>query len=143
MNPSASRVLRRIVSVVAFAAIIGLSVRATWYIARLPDSNCTTQSVYEIQSRDDPAYKATLLEKTCNSGEPLFHLLNIISPAGAIRNFPLESDLMRPGRPALRWTEPHSLEVVTPTDNLAGVLTEHWVGGLTVVRSYTPGTRER
>ena len=143
MNPSSSRVFRRTVGVFVIIAIIGLVLKAIWYIARLPDSNCTSQSVYNISSKDDPAYNATLLEKNCNSGETLFHSLNIISPAGLIRNLPLESDLMRPGRPALRWMNPHTLEVVIPTNELTGVLTESWVGGLTVVRTYAPGAHEQ
>ena len=142
MTPSSAKVLRRAVGVVAAAAIFFFALRATWYVARLPESNCTTHAVLEVRSPDQ-RYRATLHEKDCNSGETLFHSVNIDLPRGVIRDFPLESDQMRPARPQLQWADAHTLDVTVPTNTLSGALTEHWVEGLTVSRTFAPGAREQ
>jgi len=103
-----SKALWRVVGIVAVIGLVALALRATWFFARLPESNCTTRSVLEVRSPDQ-RYAATLLEKNCNVGETLFHLLNIDTPSGIIRNLPLESDQMRPARPTLQWTDAHTL----------------------------------
>ena len=142
MNLSTSKRFRRTALIVAVIGLIWIILRATWYIARLPDSNCETKVVLDARSAD-LAYRATLLEKDCNSGETLFHLLNIDTPHGNIRNFELDSDQMRPARPTMQWKEPHNLVVVIPSDNLTGTLTQHWSDWLILVRTYTPSAREQ
>ena len=123
-------------------AAIWLTFRTTWYVARLPESNCATRPVVENRSAD-PRYRATLAEKTCNVGETRFYSLTIDTPGGVIRDFPLESDLMRPPRPILQWADPHTLEVTVPTGTLSGALTEHWMDGLALARTFVPGTKEQ
>ena len=115
--------------------------RVTWYIARLPESNCETRTVEEVPSSDHN-YRAVLLQKNCNSGETYFHELTITSPSGVIRALPLEADQMHPSRPTLSWTAPHVLEVSIPTDKITGALTEQWEGGLELRRRWVPNSKE-
>jgi hypothetical protein len=141
--PSSKRntTLWRAIIALAVLAICYFGLPATWYTARLPESNCTTRTVLEAPSTD-PTYKAVLLEKSCNSGETYFHELSIFSPAGVIRALPLESDQMHPAAPTLTWTGAHSLEAAIPSDRLTGELTQQWEGGLQLRRRWLPHSKE-
>jgi hypothetical protein len=142
VTPTSKKLLPRIIGVILVVAALWLALRATWYVARLPDSNCIRHSVSETRSTD-PQYSATLTEKNCNVGETLFYSVTIVTPGGVIRDLPLESDLMRPPSPTLRWVDPHTLGVTVSTGTLSGVLTEHWADGLTLVRTFVAGTKEQ
>lgn len=142
MTNSGVRTTRRTVVVLLVVGFLLVAFRATWYIAQVPQSNCRTRPITQLASVD-PAFSATLLEKDCNSGETLFHLLTIRTPLGIIREMPLESDLMRPPAPTMQWGEPQQLEVEIPTATLAGTLTETWPKGPVLVRRFVSGAKEQ
>jgi len=142
VTPGNDKLIRRIVGTVAALALLWLTVHATWYFARLPESNCTMHSVLEVRSAEPP-YRAVLTEKNCNVGETRFYSLTMDTRAGVVRNLPLESDMMHPPRPTLRWTDPRTLDVSVPTNAISGAITEHWADGFTLARTFVPGAKEQ
>jgi hypothetical protein len=141
-------------------AVLGaaLLLRIVWYVARLPDSNCTSKSVGEFWNADR-AFKATLLVKNCNAGETLFYSARIdaYSPplhgSWFLPGIQLESDQDWPRTvPVVRWTTPRQVEIDVDTDTVAGSLTRlihtpYIVGAdgkidprddLTILRKYLP-----
>jgi hypothetical protein len=137
-----ANVIWRVVRIVAIIGLVGVALRFTWYFARLPESNCSTYAVLEVRSTDQ-RYVATLLEKNCNAGETFFYSLKLGGPGWVIPDLPLESDMMHPPRPTLQWADPHTLGVTVRTNTLSGAVTEHWVDGLTLVRTFAPGASEQ
>jgi len=137
------KVFTRIAKVLGVVVALWLIVRVTSYIARLPESNCVTTPASEYLA-PDRAYKATVLEKSCNKGETFFYSVRIdaysppLSTAWFIPGFKLESDLDGQNRPVVHWAAPRRLEVLVKTHALAGMLTNQVGQDLIVVRTYEP-----
>ena len=142
MTPGNKKLLDRTIGTLGVLVLLWLVLRTTWYFARLPESNCTTHAVLEVRSAESP-YRAVLAEKNCNVGETRFYSLTIDTRGGVVRNLPLESDMMHPPRPTLQWADPHTLDVRVPTSAISGVMTEHWVEGFTLARTFVPGAKEQ
>jgi hypothetical protein len=111
---------------VLFCAFI---LRVTWYVARLPESNCSSKSVAESWN-EDRAFKATLIEKNCNAGETLFYSVRVDAHSPPLRNgwsipgYELEGDETWPRKiPTLRWVTPGELEISVNTEAIGGTLT--------------------
>jgi hypothetical protein len=141
-------------------AVLGcaLLLRVVWFVAKLPESNCSSKPIGTFWNADR-AFKATLLEKNCNAGETLFYSVRIdaYSPplhgSWFVPGYQLEGDNDWPRTiPAVRWSTPRQLDVEVNTDSLAGsmtslVHTSYVVGSggkidpsddLRVVRKYLP-----
>jgi hypothetical protein len=135
-----------------------LVLRIVWYVARLPESNCSSMPIGTFWNADR-AFKATLLEKNCNGGETLFYSVRVdaFSPplhgSWFIPGYELEGDNDWPRTvPTVRWTTPRQLDIEVNTASIAGsisslVHTSYVVGSggkidpsddLTVVRKYFP-----
>jgi hypothetical protein len=115
-----------IVLAVLFCAFV---LRATWYVARLPESNCSSKPVAEL-GNEDRAFKATLIEKNCNAGETLFYSVRIDAHSPPLRNgwfipgYELEGDETWPRQiPTLRWVTPRQLEILVKTEMVGGTIT--------------------
>jgi hypothetical protein len=130
-----------LIGIVALLIAVGLYV--TVFVARLPESNCKRTTVSELWA-PDRAYKATLLKKSCNSGESLSYSIRIdayappLPRAWFVPGVELEDDSYPTGDPAFQWAGPRRLEVVVSTRVLTGSLTTHVGDDLTVIRTYKP-----
>jgi hypothetical protein len=122
------------------AGAIALLVYLTSYIARLPESNCTTSPASEIWS-PDRAYKATLLVKDCNLSETIFYSIRVdaYSPplsTGFFTHEVIEDDERPSEPPTVRWDTPRKLAVEMKTRTLHGTVQRHSGDDLTIVRTY-------
>ncbi len=125
---------------VALVCCLALAIYLTSYIARLPESNCTTSSVSDLWSSDH-TYQATLLKKDCNLSETIFYSVRIdklASPSSRgwffkqeIEQDPYPAQALEP---AMKW-DSHRLQIDVPAETMSGSI-ERREGDLTVVRSY-------
>ncbi|HWE76716.1 MAG TPA: hypothetical protein VG328_26355 [Stellaceae bacterium] len=126
-------------------AAIGVTAYVTSAFMRSPDYYCTTKPITELWT-SDRAYKATLFEKNCNSGESLFYSVRVdaFSPPlrrGWFNNTEIEYDArydVADSPPALRWATPRQLEIKMKTYTLSGTLKSHNGDDLTMVRIFEP-----
>jgi hypothetical protein len=127
------------VGVVAVAFLV--TIYATSYFSRLPESNCTTSEVLSISSADH-LFKATLLLKECNIAETVFYSVRVEKAGGATdRGWFLIAEIeqdpypARPSEPRLRWHE-HKLGIEIPAKAYKGFIERRVQDDLTIVRSY-------
>jgi hypothetical protein len=111
--------------------ICGLVLRVVWYVARLPESNCSSKPVAESWNADH-AFEATLIEKNCTAGETLTYSVRVDAHSP-----PLHGGWFVPGYglesgdtggwprkiPILRWVTPRALEIVVNTGMIGGTIT--------------------
>ena len=132
-----------VVTLVGVTGLLALAARFEWYVARLPEPDCTTSVLSEAWSSDH-AYKAAVLEKVCNLRESVFYSVRVDAPATPLSRgwfvpgFELENDTYPKAVPLVRWAKPRELEIEVPTRTLAGTLVVSVGEDLTVVRRYAP-----
>ena len=114
----------------AFAIAIGL----TYFVSRLPESNCKTEPVSSSWA-DDRTYEATLFRKDCNFGETTFYSVRIDKPGAWFFRIEIEEDPYPTpaAEPVMKW-DFHKLQINIPAKQFAGSI-ERREGDLTVVRS--------
>lgn len=101
-------------------------------------------STLETEFSADKMYKATLLRRNCNLGEPVTYFVRldyIGSESGSgwsIPGFELENDEYSYVNPELHWINQRKLEVLVHTRTLGGHLTRNIGADLIFVRSYAP-----
>jgi hypothetical protein len=156
MEPMRYKRAAKIILAVLFCAF---ALRVTWYIARLPESNCSSKPVAESWN-EDHAFKVTLIEKNCNAGETLFYSVRVdahsppLHGGWFIPGYELEGDDPLPRQiPSLQWVTPRELEIIVNTGTISGTVTNTvhspYVGpsgsinqdpsdDLLVVRKYVP-----
>ena len=120
--------------------LIAIAVYVTSYVARLPESNCSTSLVSELPS-EDQAYNATVLVKDCNLGETIFYSVRIdarspLQHRGWFTTYEIEDDERPDGPPELRWEAPRTLVIERSTRTLAGSIRRHIGDDLTLVRNF-------
>ena len=120
---------------IALAFAFALTIYLTSYIARLPESNCTTGPVSNSWSSDH-VYQATLLRKDCNLGETAFYSVRIDKPGAWFLRVEMEEDPFpaQASEPTMKW-DSHKLEIDIPAETISGSI-QHHEGDLTVVRTY-------
>src|ERR1700728_4807471 len=155
MEPMRYKRAAKIILAVLFCAF---ALRVTWYIARLPESNCSSKPVAESWN-EDHAFKATLIKKNCNAGETLFYSVRVDAHSPPLHSgwfvpgYELEADETWPRQiPSFRWVTPRELGVTVNTGTVSGTVTNTvhspYVGpsgikqdpsdDLLVVRKYVP-----
>jgi hypothetical protein len=112
-----------------------VAIYLTAYISRLPESNCTTDPVSNAWSIDR-AYEATLLKKSCNSGETVFYSVRIDKPDAWFLRVEIEQIPFpdRAVQPTMTW-DSRRLEIDIPSSTLSGSIVRH-EQDLTIVRTY-------
>jgi hypothetical protein len=119
-----------------------LTIYATSYISKLPESNCTTSPISSLWS-DDRAYEATILKMDCNMSETIFYSVRIDAFSPPLREawftkqeiesdeFPVPSE-----PPSIRWIDSRHLEITMKTKTIGGMLNEHVGHDLIITRTY-------
>jgi hypothetical protein len=127
--------MKRWMKLAALLLAFAFAIYLTFYISRLPESNCTTRRVSKSWSRDR-AYNATLLRKECNLGETAFYSARIARPGAWFLTMEIEEDPYPAEaiEPTLTW-DLHRLKIDIPAEKFTGSI-ERREGDLTVVRSY-------
>lgn len=121
-------------------ALIAVTVYTTSYLARLPESNCSTSPVSELWS-EDRVYKATILMKDCNMGETIFYSVRVDAyppppRRGWFTKREIDNDERPSEPPAVRWEAPRTLLIEMKTRTLVGSMREHVGDDLTIVRVF-------
>jgi hypothetical protein len=122
--------------VVLLLCCVALAFYLISYISRLPESNCTTAPISDVWS-SDRAYQATLLKKSCNSGETIFYSVRIDKPGAWCLRMEIEQDPSpdQAFEPTMTWNS-RRLEIDVPSSTLSGSI-DRRENDLTIVRSYT------
>lgn len=133
--------LRTLMKVALFLGGVAVVIYITAYVARLPESNCSTKSVSEIWS-EDRAYKATILLKNCNIGETLFYSVRVDARSPPLRlawftNREIEDDERPSEPPKVRWQSPRALLIEMTTRTTEGTIRESVGDDLTIIRRFS------
>jgi hypothetical protein len=135
-------VLRMAIWAIVTVAAVVLAVVVTSYVARLPESNCSTSAVSETWS-EDRFYKATTQLKDCNAGETQFYSVRVDAggPRGWFAIYDVEDDEEHPGSPPdVHWDASRVLSITMKTGTLRGSIRRNVGDDLTVIQTYTAKT---
>jgi hypothetical protein len=134
---------RKTIGAIVVVAIAVLTAVVTSYVARLPESNCSTSAVSETWS-EDRLYKATIQLKECNEGETRFYSVRVDAdrpnePGGGwFATYAVQDDEPNPdGPPDVHWDTPRTLSISMKTQSLRGSIRQNVGDDLTVVETYT------
>jgi hypothetical protein len=137
--------LSRAIWAVVFVVIVVLTAVVTSYIARLPESNCSTSVISETWS-EDRVYKATTQVKDCNAGETQFYSVRVdahgpqLPHGGWFATYDVKDDERNPGPPDVYWDAPRTLSIDMKTGTLSGSIRQNAGDDLTVIQTYTAKT---
>ena len=110
--------MRRWIKLAALVFTFALTIYLTFYISRLPESNCTTAPVSSSWS-DDRAYHPS--EEDCNLGETVFYSVRVNKPGVWFLGVEVEQSPFpdQAIEPAMKW-DAHKLEIDIPATTLSG-----------------------
>jgi hypothetical protein len=140
MPGKTTRAAKRIGMSIALIGAFIITIYVTEYVARLPESNCTSSPISSLWSSDH-TYKATLLKKDCNLGETIFYSVRLDKPSTRtdrewffVEEIEADPYPAETPPPEMKW-DLHRLEIDTAAEMLSGAM-ERREGDLTLIRSY-------
>lgn len=121
---------------------LAVTIYLTSYIARLPESNCSTAQLQDFWSADR-RYRSVLMKKECNLGETIFYSVRLeTSGKPRLEGWYVVLNIEGEGgidedEPSVEWISPNTLEIKSTTGTLKGTI-ERRIEEVTIIRSYRP-----